>query len=220
MASAQEIQPDPRARRGRFLARQVVFLIFVTAVLINPAPARASNFGSICDASGCVSVANNVQHAVRESGLLLNDIPGLRAAVTDRVRTVYDPLDLVAYVTTTDPLPDVWAHDDNYGPSANDVVAWVDCDGTNTGTGGTHPNRWCRGQIMRFNSYYYHFSSRVYDDDAQRQNVACHELGHTVGLRHHETVPAVGSCMYRIVGVNQTTILNPHDRAHINAYYN
>ena len=40
-------------------------------------------------------------------------------------------------------------------------------------------NRWCRGQIARFNAIF----APGYNQLA-RDWIACHELGHTVGLRH------------------------------------
>lgn len=35
------------------------------------------------------------------------------------------------------------------------ITAWVVCPSDNTGQGGSNPNRWCRGQDLNFNVYYW-----------------------------------------------------------------
>jgi hypothetical protein len=59
-----------------------------------------------------------------------------------------------------------------------------------------------------------------FDTQGGRRRIACHELGHTVGLRHwNQYHSGAGSCMFT-PPVNATTEgLSQHDRDHINAYY-
>ena len=152
-----------------------------------------------------VSLANNRSHAVRYGylgGTTIEDIPNIRAAFDWILGNVYNPTDLNAYHSDADPLPDVIVHDFNY-PLFPSLAGWVNCPPDNTGTGGTDPNRWCRGQTLVLNSYLYWFDNSVFDTDAQRRNIACHEMGHTVGLRHRAELT---SCMYTYAGAGAAAV--------------
>lgn len=134
------------------------------------------------------------------------------------VDAVYnDTTDLHAYRDESDPYADVRVWDYNYGN--NGYYAWIDCPSDNTGTSGSHPNRTCRGQAARFNTWYY-FNASVYDTEYSRQSLACHELGHTVGLRHLATNPTdARTCMYTYVGSDPYRFLGTHSRNHVDAQY-
>lgn len=195
-------------------------LIAAATLLVAPVTvdATASNFGSTScsgDPANCVSLANNVYHAIRWHGQVGNQIPGIDDAVLWSVANNYNPTDLIAYRDESDPLPDVWVHDYNYR-QLNGIAAWVVCGSDNTGTGGAHPNRWGRGQHLRYNSWYYTYWTGIYDTPSQRRFMACHELGHTVGLRHRLDSK---TCMYQYVGEDAIGLLTVHDEAHINARY-
>ena len=134
----------------------------------------------------CVSLANNRYHAVRFLSLPTsepNGIPGMATAVQWSLTNVYNPTDLNAIPPRNQtPILDVLVQSYDYG-NLNGLVAWTDCVPWNTGQGGSHPNRWCRGQYITYNSFFYWSNFGYYDTDAQRRNVACHEMGHTIGLR-------------------------------------
>jgi hypothetical protein len=96
---------------------------------------------------------------------------------------------------------DVCVYDDNYGD--NGLDGWNACT---TGTdSGSHPDMVCSLDVARINTFY---SPPPFE-------VACHELGHTVGLRH---TTSTTSCMQSPLSVNDTTY-NSHDVGHINSNY-
>jgi len=194
---------------------------FVTAY---SGPAHATNFGSTActdppDARGrgCVSVANNIYHAATyvNLGETTQAIPGLPTAMTAALADLNGTA-LVAYRDESDPLPDIRVQDWNWG-ALSGVVAWTECPVDHTGEGGTNPHRWCRGQRLKFNVYYWVSATNYYDTPSQRQNVTCHELGHSVGLRHR--ADSFGTCMWTHAGDFAHSRYDDHDRAHINGYY-
>lgn len=127
-----------------------------------------------------------------------------------------DPTDLVAYRDDSDPVPDVWAMDNTYGVTF--PVAWVDCPAAHSGIGGTGSNRWCRGQYLRFNASW----EPTYS--GEENEMACHELGHTVGLTHNTHNYAgqpetYDSCMRTDLG-SFPSFYSVHETAtHINGNY-
>ncbi len=162
--------------------------------------------------NNCVSLANNRWHAVRPI-VLGNQWLNIDDNLADIVNDEYDPTDLVAYITTTDSVPDVWAYD-YYYPMVN-LVAWVDCPEDNSGTGSYGPSlRWCRGQNLWFNASL----SGPYSGNSASRGIACHELGHTVGLRH---TTSTASCMAsKFVQDPPIDNLSSHDKtSHLNPFY-
>jgi hypothetical protein len=199
--------------------RVIAVGIAALAAAVQPlGPTSYANFGSTaCGGSprNCVNVANNYQHAVRFSGL--DEIPGMATEVQWALTYVYNPTDLHAYRDDADPLPDVIVSDYNYGDSG--VLGWVECPPDNTWESGTDPYRSCRGQKLRFNSYYWYYDT-YFDTQTQRRKRSCHELGHTVGLRHwNQYHTGNGSCMYTPSQDSSIEGLAQHDRDHINSYY-
>lgn len=201
----------------------VGFIIFVLGV----ASVAYANFGSTdrsacgysqgnsgpSPATNCVSLANNRTHAVRYVSLG-DQWTGIDAATTWSLANHYNPTDLVAYVTTTDSVPDVWVYDAFYGN--NGIFAWVDCPADNSGTGGSGQLQWCRGQKLRYNAS---LEGQYTSGLTARRALACHELGHTVGLRHNTHSGSAGdSCMRTTLPLPNH--LSSHEiNDHINPWY-
>jgi hypothetical protein len=194
-------------------------------VLASPAQA---DFGSIaCEVTWdgarlCVMKGNNADHSVRWEGVIGNQIPNIGANTTWAMNNVYNPTDLNMYRNDSDPYPDVIITDSLY-PDIG-LVAWAEClpyapNGEyevgkyNTGVGGNHPDRWCRGQKIRYNERY---ESTDYSTTADARKVTCHELGHTIGLRH---TASSASCMYQAAAAANGPAITQGERNEINGEY-
>lgn len=88
--------------------------------------------------------------------------------------------------------------------SVRNVNGWASCrDGSRSGR---DPNATCFYQVVRINT----------DTSPPRVRIACHELGHTVGLRHTDEN---ASCMKQTGAGGRSEVLSRHDRDHINGHY-
>lgn len=207
--SAPDRRSSPHTLRSSgWTVRAVIAAILVSALA--PVNVNASNFGSQCATTPppwniptCVSLGNNNVHNYYFSSVEVNQ----RAAVNWASLNVYNPTDLHTSETVDSSANDVIVRDSTYG--LNGIWGWVDCDSTCPKTG-AHPNRTGQRQGLRFNLSY----PNAFDTTFERRYMACHEFGHTVGLRHNG---ATSSCMYADVAVSN--VLNSHDISHINAKY-
>jgi predicted Zn-dependent protease len=191
-----------------------ILVAVLFAVALGAQPALASNFGSNtaayntpahpCDATASSQcIANNGTHWWYPSALLANQLAATRYASD----SVYDPVaDVDTVEMTSSSNVDVIVYDSNYGSS---YWAWTACSTTAT-YGGSDPDRWCRPQLLRYDTSH----TTAYDTTTERRYLACHEMGHTLGLRHSGNTV---SCLYP----NQatSTLLASHDTGELNAQY-
>ena len=195
----------PRLKRTR-ASLFAAFVIVGSMVLLGGSTAHATNFGSAGvrgtgkDAAGNwlngVWLTNNTIWNVGRRGLTATYSAGVYAAVEEE----YEPTDLTAYAVTTSSCPDstydVCVYDADYGD--NGLYGWNACAGS---TSGTHPTQRCSLDWVRINLRF----------SPPAKSIACHELGHSVGLRHSLDQ---ASCMS---ATGWSSDLTAHDRAHINA---
>lgn len=97
----------------------------------------------------------------------------------------------------------------DYNYTVNWPIAWTDCPPASA-EGGSHPNRWCQPSKIRFNGD----RRGYYDTSFERVAIACHEIGHTIGLRHTSNT---NSCMHAYP--QTSNVISGHDVDHINAAY-
>ncbi len=137
-------------------------------------PVLGTNFGSgiahICDDtvySQCV--ADNGTHTVYAASLTADWSAALNSAITVYNGHADLSVSLGACCST-----DVVAYDFDYGDTG--YWAWTACE-DEASYGGSNPDRWCKPQGIYFNQEYTWAAN-------PRKSIACHELGHSLGLRH------------------------------------
>lgn len=197
--------------------RRVVLLVAAAciAAVVASSPADA-NFGSQWSPSGgppngtgdSPSLANNKWHAVRPVDAPPGTMFWYVADAAQRGANQINGTDMSGYITYSDSAPDVWVYQDwiaqDFGPN----YGLSQCPSGNSGWGSYGSNlMWCRGQVVKF--YY-----NAPNFQGVRGWVGCHEIGHTVGLRH---TSSGSSCMNTS---NSVWSYSSHDIfSHINPFY-
>lgn len=191
-------------RLSRFdWARFVRVGTLAALVLATTVPAIASNQGSF-GSSGTggttngIWFTNNANFVVAERSLT-----SATAAAVDTIESTYDSTDLdltdVTASECVDAAYDTCVYDENYGDIG--FRGWNACWGS---TSGSHPSQECSVTWVRVNLYY---------SDLTKSYIMCHELGHSIGLKHGT---GADSCMESWPRTNQ---LSPHDKIMTNSWY-
>jgi hypothetical protein len=187
------------------LRRRVAASIAVLALLGQvPAPVAAQHVGrpigsfSNCQRPvtppRCSSVGNDTRHHVVFDATLTI---GLAESLRDTMFEDYDPtkLEMILQDAVT-PETDVIAFSQDYGN--NGAAGWVYCPPSAPQGINRQRHRWCQQQELHFNLNA--SMAAFFADDGSRDHVACHELGHTLGLRHwgnppQSAAPEAATCM-------------------------
>ncbi len=192
------------------LGRLGVAAVLAASALFAAPPLEATNFGSNlthpCDttrASECI--ANNGYHVVCFDNLGATQVINTRWSMTNN----YNPVASVQTAELSCGSPtasfDVKVRDEDQGTA---YWGWTQCAPGAT-YGGTDPNRWCKPQYF----YWELHTQAQWNTTFERQYLACHELGHTLGLQHTSNA---SSCLSPPTTSNALT---SHDINHLNSAY-
>lgn len=184
-----------RAWAGLLLAIGVV-----AAATIAPAGANFGSSGSsgTSGTTNGVWLTNNNNFVVGKRVLTSTYATG----VNNTINNDYDNISgftANAYTASScsDASYDACVYDGNY--QDNGFNGWNQCAGS---TSGSHPNRQCSVTYVKINEYYSPPATRI----------ACHELGHSVGLRHKNVT---ASCLMQTSEGGTSSVLNYDDRDHL-----
>lgn len=204
----------------RLRRRSWTLLAFLSGVLLAgglSGVALATNWGSNTTSADEIAHPCDTtiySQCIADSGVhrvylgYLTSASGMIAASQNAI-AVYDAVTDVTAVTWSSPDADAVLTEADRGNSG--YWAYTACTSIST-YGGTDPRRWCYPQRVVFNLTH---PSNWDGSPPGRDTVACHELGHTLGLRH--AVSSQSSCM-RSAQTIYTTITT-HDHAMLNGLY-
>lgn len=165
----------------------------------------------------CTSVDRNSVHHV----FIRASVPGrLAAAIVRTMRDDYGPTHLAMRLQSRiTRKTDVVVRAADHGQ--NGAAGWVWCPPSAPQGINQHGDRWCQRQQLHFNLNWRY--AAFFADRHSRNYMACHEMGHTLGLHHWGNPPVSPgperpTCMQPNVP-NGPTDLHRWDREDINMYY-
>jgi hypothetical protein len=185
-SGARSVSYQPAA--FRIVAATTMSLLIATLTAF-PVRAHGGHFGSnwqhICDTTLAAQCkANDGAHRVHRASLESHQ----SSAIDHTKNNVYVDISTavtISYVAFDTLVMDVVVSDGSYGMTGD--WGWARCfNNPNLTYGGLESNhtRWCKPQELVFNLSY---KQSKYPTLEKTKAIACHEMGHTLGLRHYTT---------------------------------
>lgn len=142
---------------------------------------------------------------------------GLRTALEDSVVEDFDSISgITGVVTTQSSGADVLVYYINANP--NDEITYGTCSaGASYGLVNVRYHMWCKPQEIIYQNNA--DGNACWNFGPCRRHYACHELGHTLGLRHPVDLNRNDTCMSYFEGNNQPEDLRTHDINHLISCY-
>ena len=193
--------------------------LIASLVLIGTAPAVANNIGSHVASGG--TAAHNCNTSI-SSQCVNNNSVDLIVFGTPLATSHKDAINF-AIADYNAKNPGIFLYISALGPDDVDVIvsdttvvgngawAWGQCRSPAT-TGGTNPNAWCYPMLLKWNLAY---EASKYPGTTAKRDVACHVLGHSMGLRHSNE--ASGTCMKN--GSTTFVTMSSHDQTMLAGQY-
>jgi hypothetical protein len=212
------------ASRWRWRGAAIVAALVVLLPVVAPASAHHAGrpIGSFSTCTRpvspprCSSVGNDANHFVAFDATLTI---GLAESLAATMVEDYEPTKLTMTLQPSiDAHTDVIAFSEDYGN--NGAAGWVYCPPEAPQGINRQHHRWCQAQELYFNLN--PSMAAFFADDPSRDYVTCHELGHTLGIRHwgnppESAGPAAATCMNADTPDGPTD-LHQVDHDHINLY--
>lgn len=192
----------------------LVVAALLGSLIQTPPDAAAMSFGS----SPCRDETVNNCYSMQPSHLVrvyFQDVSGaMKLATLDSMADDYTPTELWMWEVADQAYANVVVKEGEYGQSG--YAAWVNCPVTSHDEM-TSEGRTCTPQVLKYNRANDPILTQYYDGPESKASIACHELGHTVGLDHSQSAE---SCMLSGDPDGSTVLRIEHDVAdHINPHY-
>lgn len=191
-----------------------------SALMLAAAPVAADNWGANGYAEGFADPGEVACDVTPDSECIANDQyhyvyffdveSNQYNATINRMANVYNPITglSVHEVSAPHSYTDVIVMDGYFGTS--EYAGWTECSDV-AAYGGSGRYRWCQPQFI-----FYNLSRTGYfSTGSRRRMIACHEMGHTIGLQH---TTANASCM-EVDANTSETIRQDHEVPHLENLY-
>ncbi len=179
--------------RRNLSARALRAIAIASAVSLAATATAYARFGSsydhICDSSvyaQCIAPDAYETVSINIGGSYTTQVRWVMANYT----SVAPPVQMVEFYPFPPNYSDVLVGSTT---SPTQALAWTQCDTAATygGSDASH-TRWCTPQRFYYNLTY---ESTYFATDNAKRYLACHEMGHTVGLRHPLSSEPQATCM-------------------------
>ena len=195
------------------VSRRFAGLLVAATLFAQPTLVLGNNFGSgwdhTCDATAASQCVGYLISTQDWQGASLG--AGQLSATQYACRSIYDP---VTDISCQEIYPAfyVTVYDDSYGSA---YYAWTACSGSASykGSSGDH-TRACALQLLKYDISH----ATAFDTQTERQKIACHEMGHTFGLRH-STGDGTSTCMTAVATQSTVVGISGHETSHLTDYY-